>query len=556
MSWSESQLLSANPIVWTRQSALPYNAEVLTDLGPSWLGDLAFRLASLGAVSRKLKDVLTATPKPQDFGAVCDGSSRPVSQWLTGGARDRGYASLAAITADYPHVSSLSDEIDWAACQQSMSLHRILAANGTPVLNKPLALVGGPISVVGVSRPRFVQKTSNTAIFEIQDTTVGHSVFGLNGAYENQQSTSNTNSNLVSVKVDTTGDEKTIEQLLVADVNLNDGYAVIGASSANPGANPVNVSRLIVQNIVADSCCRVIDWSSNTRSGYVTRSYFQFLQAYSPRPGASNYIVDLANISRLVIIGISADRMHDDGRLLRCGSGIGLNIQELAVVNLKVTNTTPLVAITAGGAKLSSVYVNLGYTSDATFAPGASAVWPMIEIVGQPGVIEHIVFKADQPAKLINGTLACLKSELGSELYGINLDLLYEAQSNATGSQVVPIDSIAHSETARLSTSPVLTKRRVKNADASGMSFPINLTRWDLVRENAYVFSSSFSGTVIINLPDNAFIEETSFTVICTHTSGGIVEIRAAGVAIATVAASTTKVFLYSQTVNRKWYVE
>lgn len=557
MSWSESQLLTVNPIAWTRESSLPYTAQVLTDLGPSFLGDLTLRLTSLGAISRKLQDILSASPTPQDFGGVCDGTSRPVSQWLTGGARDRGYASLAAITADYPHVTSATDEIDWAACQQSILRHNMLAPNGTPVINKPLVLSGGPITVVGARTPRLIQKTANTPIFEVQDLTVGHSIYGVNGAYETVQSSSNTNANLVSIRVDTTVTEKTIEQLLVSDVGLNDGYGIIGASSLNSGANPVNLSRLIARNIVSENCCRLIDWTSNSKSGYVTRSYMQFLQAYSPRAGASAYIIDLANISRVVIIGLSADRLHDDGRLLRCGSGIGLNIQELAVVNLKVTNTTPLISITAGGAKLSSVYVNLGFTTDATFAPGVSAIWPMIEIIGQPGVIEHLVFKADQPSKLINGTLTLVKSELGSEIYGINLDLLYDAHSNATGSQVVPIESTNHSETARLSSAPVLTKRKVKNSDASLLSFPLNLTRWDLVRENAYVFASNFSGTVTINLPDNAFIEETKFTIISTHTStDGFVDVRAGGTSLAIVGAQTTRVFTYSQSVNRKWYFE
>ncbi|HSI10722.1 MAG TPA: hypothetical protein VK961_01700 [Chthoniobacter sp.] len=81
----------------------------------------------------------TAVPlaaTPQQYGAIADGTSHPVSEWIP--AR---YASLAAIQADFPHVTSLNDEIDWAAAQQALRLHKALylpADVGGYVFNKEL----------------------------------------------------------------------------------------------------------------------------------------------------------------------------------------------------------------------------------------------------------------------------------------------------------------------------------------------------------------------------------------------------------------------------------
>jgi hypothetical protein len=76
-----------------------------------------FQAAGAGAAARSAWSKLREVSSVKDFGAIGDGVARPVSQWLTGGALDRGYASLAAIQADYPHVGALTDSIDWAGIQ-------------------------------------------------------------------------------------------------------------------------------------------------------------------------------------------------------------------------------------------------------------------------------------------------------------------------------------------------------------------------------------------------------------------------------------------------------
>lgn len=61
---------------------------------------------------------------PMEFGANADGTLHPVSEWLTGGAQDRGYADLAAIQVDYPHVSATTESTDFAAIGQCTRLAR------------------------------------------------------------------------------------------------------------------------------------------------------------------------------------------------------------------------------------------------------------------------------------------------------------------------------------------------------------------------------------------------------------------------------------------------
>lgn len=69
---------------------------------------------------------------PQTFGAIGDGTSHPVSQWLKGGAHDRGYADLSALKVDYPHVVGLTDEIDWAALRKA-----VVSARGAQTVELP-----------------------------------------------------------------------------------------------------------------------------------------------------------------------------------------------------------------------------------------------------------------------------------------------------------------------------------------------------------------------------------------------------------------------------------
>ena len=51
---------------------------------------------------------------PEMFGAIADGTLHPVQEWTVAGSNPY-YKDLAAIQVDYPHVTDLTDSIDWAA---------------------------------------------------------------------------------------------------------------------------------------------------------------------------------------------------------------------------------------------------------------------------------------------------------------------------------------------------------------------------------------------------------------------------------------------------------
>lgn len=96
---------------------------------------------------------------PQHYGAIADGKSHPVSEWLVGEKNDKGYPNLAAIQVDYPHVKSLSDEIDWAAIQKVCDIafhakvkrNSIFFPNGNYSINQTIT-TGHEVPLIGESR--------------------------------------------------------------------------------------------------------------------------------------------------------------------------------------------------------------------------------------------------------------------------------------------------------------------------------------------------------------------------------------------------------------------
>lgn len=94
-----------------------------------------------GAVNRSLTVKASEQVSVKDFGALGDGSGETVSHWYTvGSAHYRGYASLAAVQVDYPHITVSTDTIDYAGCQQAFNsgIKKIYAEAGHYVLSKPL----------------------------------------------------------------------------------------------------------------------------------------------------------------------------------------------------------------------------------------------------------------------------------------------------------------------------------------------------------------------------------------------------------------------------------
>lgn len=96
---------------------------------------------SANKVARSQRSKNAEQVSVKDFGALGDGSGATISHWYTiGSLHYRGYANLAAVQVDYPHVTSADDTIDWAASQASLSSEAgcIYAPKGTYVVNRPI----------------------------------------------------------------------------------------------------------------------------------------------------------------------------------------------------------------------------------------------------------------------------------------------------------------------------------------------------------------------------------------------------------------------------------
>lgn len=107
---------SGNSSVAGRQTA-----EALTLTGTGSQGDISpMSVKALGSlVSRSNEARFSRIFDPMDEGAVCDGTSRPLST---------KYATLAAAQADYASATALTNEIDSAAIRRSID--RAIAAGG------------------------------------------------------------------------------------------------------------------------------------------------------------------------------------------------------------------------------------------------------------------------------------------------------------------------------------------------------------------------------------------------------------------------------------------
>lgn len=105
---------------------------------PDGANKVGFALNSIAAVTRTMLARDREWVSIKDFGAIGDGFSHPVSEWVTSGR----FANLAAIQVAYPHVDALDCEIDWAAIQATINFANgkfsVDAPCGTYLLNRGL----------------------------------------------------------------------------------------------------------------------------------------------------------------------------------------------------------------------------------------------------------------------------------------------------------------------------------------------------------------------------------------------------------------------------------
>lgn len=133
--------------------------------------NIGFRRQGTGAVTRTVDNKLREHVSVKDFGAIGDGTFRPVSQWIVPGILAR-YSSLSSLQVDYPHVTSTSDTIDWAAIQGAINSVNAIGGGtvrvvaGNYCLNKGLTYHGNNVTVEGEG-PRATRFTTNFASGDI-----------------------------------------------------------------------------------------------------------------------------------------------------------------------------------------------------------------------------------------------------------------------------------------------------------------------------------------------------------------------------------------------------
>ncbi len=147
----------------------------LSNTGSDKGGELvAYKRNATGAANRHLRAKADEFVTPEDFGAIGDGVARTVNDWIVGGALSRGYADLAALQVDFPHVTALTESLDWAAFQQAINY---CAETGLPlrasgdyshnrglIINSPINLDGGGYFELGsAASPPFISGCRITA---------------------------------------------------------------------------------------------------------------------------------------------------------------------------------------------------------------------------------------------------------------------------------------------------------------------------------------------------------------------------------------------------------
>ncbi|MGH1930851.1 hypothetical protein ACRCKN_03630 [Acinetobacter baumannii] len=80
------------------------------------------------SINRVLYDHVIEQVNVKDYGAIGDGTLHTVQEWIDSGK----FSSLADIQTEYPHVTALTDSVDWAAMQLCINMRKnIYAPSGT-----------------------------------------------------------------------------------------------------------------------------------------------------------------------------------------------------------------------------------------------------------------------------------------------------------------------------------------------------------------------------------------------------------------------------------------
>lgn len=97
-------------------------------------------------LSSRVADKLAESVSVKDFGAIGDGTVHTVQEWIDSGK----FSNLTAIQMVYPHATTLTDSIDWVACQAAIDFVGVggsvlfnKTTSNTYLINKPLKYYNG-----------------------------------------------------------------------------------------------------------------------------------------------------------------------------------------------------------------------------------------------------------------------------------------------------------------------------------------------------------------------------------------------------------------------------
>jgi len=119
-------------------NARPTTAALAAADGSAGIG---YSLGVTGSVARNMLAKGRDNVNVRDFGALCDGTSRPLSTL---------YGSLVAAQADYPSAAALTDELDSVAiqkCFDAVASGTRVEIRGNPVSNKTLYLSTDEVTI-------------------------------------------------------------------------------------------------------------------------------------------------------------------------------------------------------------------------------------------------------------------------------------------------------------------------------------------------------------------------------------------------------------------------
>ena len=218
-----------------------------------------------GVVGRTLANHTADIISVFDQGAVCDGSSHPLSSY---------YGSLAAAQAVYPFVTSLSSQVDWAALQSAINLAQsrsgatVLVPYGNCQIDNQVTITANGVQIQGGSRQTILTFTSQTADdfkigyqagqianIKFADLYINHTqkhVAGATGTALNAKNISELEVNNLIIDHGYNGILlQQVNDIQVDHVNINDhkGYGVY--LYANPAASERS-DGLVLSNVVTN----------------------------------------------------------------------------------------------------------------------------------------------------------------------------------------------------------------------------------------------------------------------------------------------------------------